>query len=161
VSRRLQAADRSLLLGSSSLLLSGVSFLLSSGGLLLRGSGLLLSRGRLLLRLGHLGRIRSVDCGPCHDGSAAPDAEDRMRFGHQLHGQKRYIGDEHQDKGNGYYCNLKYRLHLLPPFGVGVWTVNGMKVIAFVPLGGTKVNRASATAGATFQSLMTVVMLSR
>ena len=83
-----------------------------------------------------------------------------MRFGHQLHGQKRYIGDEHQDKGNGYYCNLEYCLHLLPPFGVSVWTVSGMKLIAFVPLGGTKVNRASATAGAMFQSLMTAVMLS-
>jgi hypothetical protein len=66
---------------------------------LLGSSGLLLSRGRLLLGLGHLGRIRSVDCGPCHNGSATPDAEDRMRFGHQLHGQKRYVGNEDQDKG--------------------------------------------------------------
>ena len=30
-----------------------------------------------------------------------PDAQDRMCFGHQLHGQTRDIGDEHQDKENG------------------------------------------------------------
>ena len=62
----------SLLLGSGSLLLGRGSLLLGSGGLLLSGS--LLLSARLLLGLGHLGRIRSVDCGPCHDGSAAPDA---------------------------------------------------------------------------------------
>src|SRR3990172_9491875 len=36
-----------------------------------------------------------------------------------------------------------------------------MNVIGLAPLGGTKLNRAAATAGATFQSLMTVVTLSR
>ena len=73
----------SLLLGGGRLLLGHGSLLLSGGGLLLGGGGLLLCRGRLLLGLGHLGRILSVDCGPNHDGSAAPDAEDRVRFGHQ------------------------------------------------------------------------------
>ena len=73
---------------------------------LLLGSGsLLLSRGRLLLGLGYLGRIRRVDGGPYHDGRAASGAKNRMRFGHQVYGQKRDIGHEHHDKGTGYYCN--------------------------------------------------------
>jgi hypothetical protein len=88
----------------------------------LRGGGLLLRRRRLLLGLGHLGRIRSVDCGPYHDGSAASDAKNRLRFGHQLHGQKRYIGHEYQDKGNGYCCNPEYRVHWFPPVDVSGWS---------------------------------------
>ena len=39
--------------------------------------------------------------------------------------------------------------------------MSGMNVIRLTSWGGTKVNRASSTAGATFQSLMTVVTLSR
>ena len=60
---------------------------------------LLLSRRRLLA----LGCRRC--CGSAHsvpdDGAPAPDAKNRVRFGHQLHGQKRYIGHEHHDKGSG------------------------------------------------------------
>ena len=83
----------------------GGSLLLGGGSLLLGSGGLLLSRGRLLLGLGYLGRIRRVDGGPYHDGRAASDAKNRLRFGHQVHGQKRDIGHEHHDKGTGYYCN--------------------------------------------------------
>jgi hypothetical protein len=144
------------LLGSGSLLLGGSGLLLGHGSLLLGSGSLLLGRGGLLLGLGHLGLIHSVDFGSCHDGSAAPDAEDRVRVGHQLHVRKPHIGEEHHGKGGGDYCNLEHRLHLLPPVGV-----SGMKSIRFAPWGGAKAKRASATPGATFQSLMTVLKFSK
>jgi hypothetical protein len=83
-----------LLLGYSCLLLSGGSLLLGYGCLLLSGGSLLLRSSGLLLGLGRLGRIRSVDRGPYHDGSAAPGAKDRMRFGHKLEVREWHINKE-------------------------------------------------------------------
>jgi hypothetical protein len=76
--------------------------------MLLGSSRLLLGCSCLLLGRSGTGRNGSGrdDCGPydCPPSRVtAPDAKDRLRFGHQLHGQTRYIGKEHQDKGNGYY----------------------------------------------------------
>ena len=124
----------------------------------------MVSRGRLLLGLGNLFSSVRGPFGPYHDGCPAANTEDRMRVGHQLHGHERHLGDEHPDEAGGHHCNLPYRVHVCPRLPVSGWcggSIEAQERDRLGPLGRHEDEPGIGTAGATFQSLMTVVKLSR
>ena len=136
---------------------------LGGGRLLLSRGGLLLSRGRLLLGLGHLGRIRGLDWAPTTTAVLRRTPRIACASGTSCTGRSGTSAMSITTRlaATTAILSIVFMCFLRSVSAAGAAGASArMNVIRLAPWGGTKVNWASATAGATFQSLMTVVMLS-